>query len=412
MRIGYIQQSNNYHASFKAGKTAFYSDFDGTFMPFNHNDVCNDSRNFAQKNDFNSMHSPFIDFFTKFKDKMNFIITTGRSKNEYDYFIKNLEKKELKVLKPETLITRDGTNKYFYNGSAFEQDAARNQIVKDKAGFKYISAIKADLEKALENSNPKISVITAPINKNRNEYGSESLEQVLDTVSSLAKEKYVSFAKPEPVMLEIAVAKQHNFSEVVKTVKDFFKQNQINASVEAEENNKYNYLPVYHGYFKTYEPANIILVKPLIENEKISKLYDVKNEVRKNIENKTDDLVIAAGDGSNDEPMLNPLNYLDLYGIKVDKNKPIEEILSDEKVTNALQEIPFAAIICSKSSSLNHIRKIGQILDSKGIHKVFTNDNPRYNLLNNIKQSMTSYSEQNKSYKYSLGRELYCNLYV
>lgn len=412
MRIGYIQQSNNYHASFKAGKTAFYSDFDGTFMPFNHNEVCNDSVSFPKKYDFDSMHSPFIEFFTKFKNKMNFTITTGRSKNEYDYFIKNLENKNLKVLKPETLITRDGTNKYFYNGSAFEQDMARNQTVKDKAGFKYIGAIKTELQNALKTEIPDIKILEAPINKNRHEYGTESMEEALSVFDASAREKYISFAKPEPLMLEIAVAKKHNFSEVVKTVKDFFKQNYINASVETEENNKYNYLPVYHGYYKTYEPANIILVKPIIENEKISKLYDVKNEVRKNIENKTDDLVIAAGDGINDEPMLNPLNYLDLYGIKIDKNKPIEEILSDEKVTKALRELPFTAIICSNSSSLNHIRKIGQILDSKGIHKVFTNDNPRYNLLNNIKQSMSSYSEQNKSYKYSLGRELYCNLYV
>ena len=171
------------------------------------------------------------------------------------------------------------------------------------------------------------------------------------------------------------------------------------------------FLPIYTTNGKQYKKADTIIIKPLIEGSEITKLYDVKNEIRKNIENNTNDFVVAAGDGFNDEPMLNPLNYLDLYGVKIDKNKSIQEILSDNDTLEALKKLPFCAIVCSNEKALDNIRKIGQILDSKGIYKVKSTDNPREFLLKNLKQAINDYGETNDEFMFSLGPDLYCSLF-
>lgn len=408
MHISAIMK-NDFSQSFKAGKTTFYTDFGGTYAPFAHNDICHvDS--FHRADEFNSMYSGFNNFFSKFNDKLKLIVTTGRSKNEYDYFVKHVNDKKLNIYNPQELITRDGSNRYFVAGNKIEQDTLRNQKVQKNSNITNINLIRADVEKLIKSLCPDVVIVEAPVNKNKFEYGEKSLEHVLNQVDIKKRNNYVSIAQSEPLMLEIALSKKYNLQKLKEKTEKYFEQNNIKASVNAYENDKFLYLPIYEGDKTTYEPANTIIIKPMIEDEVISKLYDVKNEVKKNIKDGTDDLVVAAGDGSNDEEMLNPLNYLDLYGIEIDKNKNIEEILSDEKVLDALKRLPFFAIVCSNTDSLKHIRKMGEILDRKGIHKIIANDNPKKYLLKNVKQAIKTYGETNEEYMFSFGPDFYCSL--
>lgn len=233
----------------------------------------------------------------------------------------------------------------------------------------------------------------------------------MDSNNTQRKNDYISFAQTEELLLELAISPKYSLNKIQNEIEKHLQKHEIRAVVKSYENYKFNYLPVYNNDEKTYQPANIIIIKPIVENKTVSKLFDVKNEVRENIENETNDFVIAAGDGVNDEQMLNPLNYLDLYGIKIDKSKNIEEILSDEKVLESLKKLPFCAIVSSKSESLEHLRKIGEVLDKKGIHKVLTTDNPRDYLLKNVKQAIKNYGDTNEEYFYSLGSEFYSNLF-
>lgn len=404
-------RKDNLNPSFKSGKTTFFTDFDGTYMPFSHNDICNNCDSFIKTEEFNSMHSKFKDFFSMFNDKLKLVVTTGRSKNEYDYFIKNLNQKNLDIQKPKELITRDGINKYFYENNIYKSDGSRNEKIRSASNITNINRIKKDIEKTIMSIYPEALIVEAPINKNRYEYGEKSLESVLDSNNTQRKNDYISFSQTEELLLELAISPKYSLNKIKNEIEKHLQKNEIRAVVKSYENDKFNYLPVYNNDEKTYQPANIIIIKPIVENKTVSKLFDVKNEVRENIENETNDFVIAAGDGVNDEQMLNPLNYLDLYGIKIDKSRNIEEILSDEKVLESLKKLPFCAIVCSKSESLEHIRKMGELLDKKGIHKVLTTDNPRDYLLKNVKQAIKNYGDTNEEYFYSLGSEFYSNLF-
>lgn len=404
-------RKDNLNPSFKSGKTTFFTDFDGTYMPFSHNDICNNCDSFIKTEEFNSMHSKFKDFFSMFNDKLKLVVTTGRSKNEYDYFIKNLNQKNLDIQKPKELITRDGINKYLYENNTYTSDDSRNQKIRSASNITNINRIKKDIEKTIISIYPEALIVESPINKNRYEYGEKSLESVLDSNNTQRKNDYISFSQTEELLLELAISPKYSLNKIKNEIEKHLQKNEIRAVIKSYENDKFNYLPVYNNDEKTYQPANIIIIKPIVENKTVSKLFDVKNEVRENIENETNDFVIAAGDGVNDEQMLNPLNYLDLYGIKIDKSRNNEEILSDEKVLESLKKLPFCAIVCSKSESLEHLRKIGEVLDKKGIHKVLTTDNPRDYLLKNVKQAIKNYGDTNEEYFYSLGSEFYSNLF-
>jgi len=54
--------------------------------------------------------------------------------------------------------------------------------------------------------------------------------------------------------------------------------------------------------------------------------------------------------------------------------------------------------------------KIKEILDSKGIHKIFTAQNPAGEFLDKIKIGMLSYGNENDGYKYNLGYNFYSEL--
>ena len=75
------------------------------------------------------MHGGIDYFFSSFKDKVKLIITTGRSKNEYDYFVKNLEQKNLYIHKPQALITRDGSSRYNCTNNEIKEDTVRNNPI-------------------------------------------------------------------------------------------------------------------------------------------------------------------------------------------------------------------------------------------------------------------------------------------
>ena len=108
--------------------------------------------------------------------------------------------------------------------------------------------------------------------------------------------------------------------------------------------------------------------------------------------------------------MLNPLNYIDIFGINIDKNKPINEILENENVLDAIYKLPLKIIIVGNSPNLEHLREMDRILKSKGIDKITCINSPddsQNGLANAIKRAMYKYSEQNDEYSYYMGMDLF-----
>ena len=156
-----------------------------------------------------------------------------------------------------------------------------------------------------------------------------------------------------------------------------------------------------------------MFIKPAPEDKQITKLYDVKNALKNVVRNNSNDLIIAAGDDSNDEEMLNPLNYLDIYGINIDKDLPAFVILKDDRVLDAISKMPFCSIIVGSSERLNHLREMDKLLREKGINKMICipdSLDKNNGFLNAIKTAMYNYAEQNPEYSYEMGMDLYTSL--
>ena len=103
-----INSNLNAQPHFCAGQTKIFSDFDGTFMPkeFGHDSICNDNPPVDK--------GAFDKYFEEFKKllmpsdngvkKTELTITTGRNLGEFNYYMKKIKDKGLKIPTPDKLI--------------------------------------------------------------------------------------------------------------------------------------------------------------------------------------------------------------------------------------------------------------------------------------------------------------------
>ncbi len=404
---GYIKNS---FVNFKAGHTSIYSDFDGTYMPYPHHQVCftdtfvNDHN---QRNRFSQLYSNFKKFIQSGRKDLSFILTTGRTKAEYEYIEKKILEKNLEYYKPETLITSNGNDKYIREKNTdWSFDSARNDAIRRKYNIPDRKLIVSDLKNILKSQIKDIVIIDTKVNKSEADYGKDSMEFALKGMDGNYLNHYAAFVQDEEFRFDIAFSPNIDVHKVVGAFQKYFDERGILLKVDCNPCDKHNLTPVFYSKYR-YElkPAATLSIEPMADNKRLTKLYDIKNDVKKIIQKSSDDLVIAAGDGDNDLDMLNPLNYLDLYGIKNDAD--IRVLLQREEVRKALREMPFFAVITGKHSCMDGLRRIGRILDEHGIHKmIFTNDD-RSGILDGIKRAMNEYGDTNDDYKYSMNYELF-----
>ena len=169
-------------------------------------------------------------------------------------------------------------------------------------------------------------------------------------------------------------------------------------------------IPEIHGYvfedgfeeMKNYNMENFS-INP---NDFPNKLYQPKEQVRKIVENNSNDLVIVAGNEWNDVDMLNPLNYIDIFNAEYNRCLTMEELLDRKEVIDALQKLPLISIVASDSRNISQLLKLKELLDKKGIHKIFHAKKPEKELLQQIKKGMQVYCMENSEYKNNLGLDL------
>jgi hydroxymethylpyrimidine pyrophosphatase-like HAD family hydrolase len=95
--------------TFGAGKTTLYSDFDGTYMPFSHKNVCKKD-GIVDRDSFDRVFVDFKQFSDKKGEKFSFNITSGRNLYEFLYFLDCLKKKDLNVPLPSKVISSNGAD--------------------------------------------------------------------------------------------------------------------------------------------------------------------------------------------------------------------------------------------------------------------------------------------------------------
>jgi len=199
---------------------------------------------------------------------------------------------------------------------------------------------------------------------------------------------------------------QGQFETIVTTGRDIFDlEKALNIFKKSNVN-----IPPFQGYIfedglkemKNYDMEDFSFNPEDFPN----KLYQPKEQVRKIIKENSNDLVIVTGNDWNDADMLNPLNYIDIFGVEYNRCISLEELLDREDVINAIKKLPLISIVAGNNDSMKEILKIKHLLDKKGIHKIFQAKKPQTELLQKIKEGMRVYSMENSEYKNNLSTEL------
>lgn len=406
MRISPISPLNKKNLSFKTGNTRLYTDFDGTFFPFPQ-DILIDKRANQEYSLMNKMHESIKAFVSTAKDKFSIVVTTGRSRNEMQYLFQYLTKPSSSFFLPKDFIFRDGLEE-----AQIAMETPDDLVLTPVSVSCEREKNKELAKKIIRSVDKNITILEPDINKSMKDYGEYSLEYHFKLLSSKSRKRYVSVIAESNGLIEMVFSPNVDTKDYVKKFSDYYKKTRQKTQIQSIDSDSSYYVPFQEDDTSeyTYRKANTIFIKPMGNNDPVNKLDKPKEQVRKIVEGQKDDLVIVAGDGSNDAQMLNPLNYLDIYGLNIDKSKPVEDILSDPKVVNAIRKLPLICIIAGDAANLGQILEIKRLLDDIGISKILWAEDSKSELLPKIKRGMLIYSDLNNEYKYSLGYDLYRNI--
>lgn len=400
--------------SFKSGHTSLFTDFDGTYTPFSHDEMCKNSRlsydeDYRKK--FNKYFSDIKNFSDINKDKFTLTVTTGRNAAEYKFVEDKLKDKKLLYHSSQFLIVRDGGDKFLKENNEWKKDKSKTEKIKELTNGWNAEAIKNRIIKIIKQTEPASVILNVPVNRDEFCYENISLESALKDKNRSCLKNYVSFSENEDLDIEIVFSNHLNINTIKENVSEYLNSSKTKTSLSHYHKDKNVFIPQLNeqGEMQNF-PAERLMIKPEIDGKPIAKIYDIKEKLSHIVNNETNDFVIAAGDEINDESMLNPLNYLDLYKITINPNQNIDDLLKDAAVIRALKELPFTSIIVGNSQSLEHLRELGKKLDEKGIQKIITvadQLDEKNGYLSAVKKAIYNYAEQNDEFSYDMGIDLY-----
>ena len=444
MRVSGIENK----IAFTAGKIDLYSDFDGTYCPARHCTLHNPNENSFMPEYCKRMNN----FFSSTKGDVHFNITTGRTLGEYESISWLLKIRNFQLPFPETVITKDGSDRFvkqgqdkdFYEKNIFPFDY--NAPLKDKEihikqltnwdGDKIHSELKQLSDKY------KIKLIEADSENSVSDYGEKSLfsngklnpdewkklpsdnGKILEHKTPIAeyilgsrKDGKLKFNLIFPPDYGYCPERNWIYDNLINDLKGFMQSEKINYQMEWETANQNNHYRISCS------------ITPKIENGALTKLYDTKEALKKAI--KSNDIVIAAGDGSNDFDMLNPLKYLDENFIKAcekkssykdfyrkDMNKKLEDLqkvyngensqyikglrkeLTENGFLKKLEDLPIYSIVIKKKNT-----KLQALIDTFAhINKVIATD---YGCLDEgVKRIIKIHASKNKKFKNAMSENL------
>ena len=405
-----------YKVSFKAGKTYVFADFDRTYTPYSHKDMCENDvfvNNQNKRNEFNNYFNRFKKLKDAAKDKFFLTITTGRNAAEYIFVENALREQHLNYYSPDGLITRDGADRFVKENQSWIKDGQKTKDVQALAKNWNGQTIKEAIKNIVLKNSKHTFILDAPINRTKWDYPGVSMQDELEKFNPYNIKNYASFNQDEDNIIEIAFSNKVPADKLKVLINNYLKEKNVASVILHYPKDNNAYFPQYDNGTVYYEPGNRMIIKPKIGDKEINKLYDVKEAVKNVVNNDTNDLVIAAGDEINDEEMLNPLNYIDILGVTPDRSKPVNYILENRDVLDAIYKLPLRFIIVGNSPNLEHLREMDRILKSKGIDRITcinSPDDPQNNLCNAIEKNMYKYADQNDEFSYYMGMDLFKHL--
>lgn len=395
MKITKIANSIN----FTAGKVELYTDFDGTYCPAKHSSLHDPNANM-----FMNEYCDRMDKFIKSTEgDLHVNITTGRTLGEYESISWLLKMRNFKLPLPETIITKNGSDRHIKNGT---DDDFYN---KGHFPYSFNKTYKSKECHLKELTNWDGNEIYKEVRRLADKYKIRFVEgDSENSVFDYGEKSLFSNGKLNPdewkrLPIKNGIIQQHQVPIADYSLgsrKDGILKLHFIFSPDygfcPERNWIYdNFMNDLKAYFSTkkvhynikWEPANnqnkhriSCSITPEYEHGELTKLYDTKEAVKKAIKN--NDIVITAGDGSNDFDMLNPLKYLDEdYIRKCEKNSKNKEFYRQnmQKILKDLQKV------YSQDQS-NYIKRLRKELKDNGfLQKI--NELPMYGIVIDKKNS-------------------------
>lgn len=429
--------------SFKAGKIELFSDFDRTYFPASQGGMKKMSPN---------SHPWFAQYCTKFKNFLNntreglkFHITTGRTFGEYQTISELIKDRGFELPLPDTFIAKNGSDEYikigtdedFYTKGIFPFSYDRTNTEKEKR-LKELTGwdgpkIKEKLKELLKEHDFRI--VEGDSEYGIGDYGSKSLfasgkltyengkifygTDKPDWVAGLRNDGNCKIFVTYPPDMDTVPNRKEVLKEINKKMVEYEKSigaNKIHSYIPAK-----NPKDCGGRLYQVIEPHvddKLLKRTENIYEQGLTKLYDTKEAVKNAIKN--NDLVIVAGDSSNDFNMLNPLQYIDIPTSSYDdkflklwddcvKDPTLLSDVLDEKnplhkeLIKQLNDLPFIGIIAGNQDSNLKKLSIAYGPNSK-FNKIVAVENGE--LENGIKEAVKLYCEQNPEYANKLSPDL------
>lgn len=390
--------------SFGEGKVDFYSDFDRTYFPSTQ-DKFKKISNSSQDTKMDEYFQGIKKFFNKTREGLKFTITTGRNFSEFETIAEMARERNFNMMLPDFLIVKNGSDRHkktgadeeFYAGGKFpfsykNTDKEKEEKIKQLTNWDG-AKIKAKLKEMFKEQG--FDVREYPTTHSISDYGKKSaLYEINNSIPNVSVFR-------EDGNLKIFYSSMNRKSRKINDAfKEYLKKENINFAYYRNENdNEFKKCPS-----ENYSP-NVGDGK----NGFLTKLYDTQQAIKKAA--KENDLVVIAGDGSNDFGMLNPANYLKeslgetLWEFKNQPDKIVEEMDKNPELAKKFQELPFVGIVVKNKDDKNS--KLESLIRNFGegkYKKIIVVEEGH--LLNGIKQSIKMYAEQKSYYMTKLSSDL------
>lgn len=358
--------------SFGAGKVKLYSDFDGTYLPASHKTI-SQAKEISDLPHLDNYFSQVRRFLELNKSAVQFTVTTGRNLGEFHSILNHFRRIGLKMPLPDSVIVKNGGDHYikrmadevYYASDSKpytkpvenKREALKNQIGWDGP------SIRSKILKILQGYNFEIR--KDPTTNSAEDYGFDStLYHVTDHFDRDGSESpWISVLRDDgDLKFFIGLPKDMQHRADRKAALADIK-NQLDRELKMmckSPDSSTNFKIHFNPHDSEYGNHPSLTVVPMLKGQELTKLYDTKKAVFDAIDN--NNLVITAGDGSNDFEMLNPANYIELPP-DLEKRNQTEQFVNDPKAFLKILEknpdlkrkfdaLPFLGIVVERNNSM------------------------------------------------------------
>ncbi|MCQ2754183.1 MAG: hypothetical protein MJ231_03945 [bacterium] len=416
--------NNNKTINFKAGKVRVFSDFDKTFLPARHAEFqFSESENFV--NFIKKYFADFTAFLNRNKNGMKFSITTGRTFGEFQKMGEISKERGFKMPFPDTLICKNGSDEYpkigtdeeYYNGGKFPfsydvTNKEKEQRIKEFSGW--------DGPKLIEKMKELYKSMNFTIVEGDSEHGVKDYdEHSLFSQGKLRDERGIVYQGTDKSDWNVGFRKDGNCKIFVTYPYDMFNIEE-RANAHTDLTNKINKIFKDAGVTKyfheskcyphecggrpydTWEPA-------IMQNKNecpysLNKFYDTSEAV--NDAKKNNDLVIVAGDSSNDTVMLDVHKYVKELFAKyniLSTQQFDEQLRNNPEFAEEYKKIPFIGIVVKPKYKESKLQSLIDAYGQGEYRKIIAVEEGH--LEDGIKEAIKLYSEQNPEYKAKLSSD-------